>query len=389
MVQPPLRRRGRRVRVVVSILSATVLLWLAWSPIGTAHVFVAKFHRAGAIPATDGRGWVGEAFLNLPNFDPPHFARLQQCLDGPERFTGIGCRAGDLDRDGDVDLRDVWRFARDYRRASLVKVERFIINREPDFTFRTDWIDFPAGPEGSRLDADFGTLGDFLGDQIRNVSELTRLDEPFGTMILRFRGLIRVTLPDEVRIRPFIELPVWIDIATMGFDGYRLDIGETVYLVSNVNFSSPRQPFFRFGPAIQVPGLFPIQVTYFNSYDPQAAQGSERAGIEVYGFYEGGLPWPAGEQMQHEFFGVGTVVPPAVIYQNDDALPVLPGDFDADFDIDLRDVRWFAICANPDLVRLPSGCDAFDLNGDRRVTLVDFASFQATLKGPQVPLLGP
>jgi len=372
----------RRSGCIACGFAFTALLWQASAPC-SGHVFVAQSLRAGAYPPYDGGGWFGEAFLDLPNFDLAHFASLHACLAGPDQSIGDECRLGDLDEDGDADLRDVGRLQVLFFDNSLVRAERFLANRSPDFTFRTKWIDFPAGPVDSDLDANFDTVGDLLDDYIYDVSDQSKLDEPFGTLLLRFSGLVSVRLEDEIRVRDYIALPVWIDYGIMGYDGYRLRVGVTVYRLPNVNWIE--RPFYNFGPSIEVLGLYPIEITYFNSYDPEGVMGNSRAGVEVYSWHGGGAPWPAGDNMVHEIYGPATLAPPWVIYQESDIKPAVRGDFDADYDIDLRDVQWYQFCSDPSYFFLPSGCDAMDLDSSGRIDEADFAAFQAILRGPGVP----
>ncbi len=347
-----------------------------------AHVFVARFYRAGAYPTYDGGGWIGEAFLDIPNYDLSHFAVLQGCLSGPDESYAGDCRAGDLDNDGDVDLRDLAKLEVTFHDNHLLRAARFVAGRKPDFTFRTDWIDFPAGPHDSDRDANFETVGDFLNDYIYDVSDRAKLDEPFGSLFLRFTGLLKITFADEVRIRDIIGLPVWIDVGTMAYDGFQVRVGEVVYRRPNVKWA---QPFFNFGPSVEVLGLFPIEITYLNIHDPDAVMGNERAGIEIYSWHGGGLPWPAGNQMIHEIFGAATLLPPRVIYQAQDARPVALGDFEADYDIDLGDFGWFQYCSDPDFFFLPGICRVFDFDQDNDVDGADYVLFQKVFAGPAVP----
>ncbi len=76
----------------------------------------------------------------------------------------------------------------------LLRADRFVADREPDFTFRTDWIDFPAGPADSDLDASFTTVGNSLNDHIYDISDPSKLDEPFCSLFLRFTGFIKMAL---------------------------------------------------------------------------------------------------------------------------------------------------------------------------------------------------
>lgn len=273
----------------------------------------------GAYPPYPGSGWIGEAYLNIP--------------------------------DDNVE--------------NLLTVESYVRNHEPDFTFRTSWIDFPAGPIEANFDTEFDTIGDFLNDYIYDVSDPSLLDEPFDHFFLRFRGFLKVRLEDEIRDREDVGLPVWIDLGTMGYDGFRSSVVVTVYRIPDVNLND--NPWTNFGPACEVPGLYEVEVTYFNRYDVDGTNGSPLAGIELYGFWPSEKAWPAGQQMFRPGFGFGRLVPPDIIYQAEDVLPVEPGDFHADSDIDMADFQWLQICANPEYFFLPSGCDAFDVNGDARI----------------------
>ncbi len=354
-----------------------------------AHVFVSQARRVGASPAYDGKAWFVEAFVDVPAYDLAHWATLERCMSGPHQEYAPGCYGGDLDDDGgpafvddDVDLRDIARFQTDYRDFHLIRAQRLILGQTADFTFRTEWIDFPPGPVDSGLDSSFQTVGDFLGDLPFDVSDPEMLDAPFGNLFLRFTGFIKVQISDEVRVRDVIGFPVWIEVGTMGYDGYQVDVGETAYRFPNVAWA---QPFFHWGPSVELVGLFPIEITYVNIYDPNAELGNERAGIEIYSWHGGGLPWPAGFQMLHERFGPGTLLPPRVIYQAEDILPLRRGDFDADADIDLHDLRWYAICADPNFFFLPAGCDWLDMNQDGRVRPDDYSQMIDGLTGPTIP----
>lgn len=373
------RNHRRSLAVTLAVLGAVLAGTIESAE---AHVFIARFHRVGAYPTYDGNGWVGEAFLNVPNYDLAHHAVLQGCLDGPDVLYKSGCRAGDLDRDGDVDLGDVARFQGAFYDSHLLRARRLIEDRAPDFTFRTDWIDFPAGPMDSDRDANFQTVGDFLNDYIYDVSDPSKLDEPFGALFLRFTGFIKITLEDEVRVQQPIGLPVWIDVGTLGFDGFQVRVGEVMYRFPNVRWA---QPFFNWGPAVEVLGLFPIEIIYLNIHDPEGKMGNERAGIEVYSWHGGGLELPAGQQMIHETRGPATVLPPRVIYQEADVRPLAKGDFDADYDIDLRDFQWYQGCADPEFYFLPSYCKDLDFDDDGDLDSDDFTAFHAAFRGPGAP----
>lgn len=307
--------------------------WLTHALVADAHTFVSQTFRAGAYPSYPGAGWVGEAFLNLPD-------------------------------ESAVDLRSA---------------EAFVAGRQPDFTFRTEWIDFPAGPIDSDLDAHFKTVGDFLDAYIYDVSDVSKLAEPFSHCLFRFTGFVKVTLEDEVRQLTFIGLPVWIDFGSMGYDGYRTKVGDQIpYRVQDANVAGP---WVNFGPSLEVLGLFPVEITYFNNYDPDGTRGAPRAGFELYSWHGSEKNWPAGKQMTHAVFGPGTIVPPRVIYQAEDILPVARGDFDGDADVDLEDFRWFVLCFGQSFI-LASGCDWMDFDGDADIDLTDLEAFDAALRGP-------
>lgn len=263
----------------------------------------------------------------------------------------------------------------------LLVAENWIASRVPDFTFSTDWIDFPAGPVGLVPDADLETMGDFLNDYIHNVSDPTKLSEPFGNFIIKFSGFLRVAMDDDTV--PGVGLPVWVDFGTAAQDGYRLFVGQTIYrfpLVGTLDF------FWREQPILEATGMFRIEFTYFSKYDPFASLKAEAAGVELYTWHGGGLPWPAGENMIHPQLGPGTIIPPRVIYRQDDIQPLSPGDFDADTDVDAQDVRWFQNCftgpGSEGLLLLETGCERFDLDEDVDVDATDYAGFLGLFMGP-------
>jgi hypothetical protein len=305
-----------------------------------AHEFVPRSQLSGAYPPNPGTGWLVEAYIDLP-------AEAVQ---------------------------------------SLIAAENYVDGLAPDFTFRTPWIDFPAGPADSALDADLETLGDFLNDHIYDLSDPSMVDEPMSHFFLRFTGYLKVRLSDETRTElAFVGLPVWVDLATQGYDGYRTKVGETTaYRAPDVNLNNI--PWTHFGPAVERLGLFPITVTYFNRFDPQGNLGAPRAGIELYSYYsESDRFYPAGGQMLHPTFGFGRLVPPDVIYQDEDLQPILPGDFDGDTDIDLIDYQWLQFCGDPTFFILPSGCHAYDFDGNNQISREEINLFLAAFAGPVIP----
>jgi len=303
----------------------------------SAHVFISRNDRVGAYPAYPGQGWRGEAYLDLPD-------------------TAVN---------------------------SLLSVESYLRTHSvvPDFTFRTPWIDFPAGEVSAAYDADLATIGDFLNDYIYDVSDPSKLASPMSHFFLRFKGVLKVILKDETRVRDFFGVPIWVDFGNMGYDGYRLTIAQLIYRTPDVNLNN--NPWVSFGPNIEVQGLYPIEVTYFNRYDPDESLGAPLAGIELYSYHGGEKDYPAGEQMLHPIFGFGRITPPDVIYQPEDVLPLPKGDYDADADVDLADAQWMQSCSDPRYFFLPSGCDAFDYDNSGTISQSDIQAFLNVLQGPK------
>ncbi len=310
---------------------AAALLYVLGSPLAAAHVFVFEEYRAGSFPPYDGDGWIGEAYI-IPEESAAHLISAEIHADG----------------------------------------------REPDFTFRTHWIDFPAGPEPDGLDAEFATVGDFLEGNVFDVSDPAQLDLPFDHLLLRFTGFLRVALEDDVSLDGSGALPVWVEMGSLGHDAYRTRVVDSVYRLPIILYGN--NPFAHENAIVMATGLFPIQVTYFNKYEPDSDQGLERAGIELYSWHGGGLPWPGGENLVHPERGAATILPPEVIYQSQDVLPVIQGDYDGDFDVDLHDARWFQYChtGRGDEVggfTLELGCNKLDFDDDADVDTDDLAAF--------------
>jgi len=303
-----------------------------------AHVFVSGADRAGAFPAYDGSGWVAAVYLNIP---------------GPSA-------------------------------ESLIAAEAYADGVAPDFTFKTPWIDFPAGSQAFTRDSELDTVGDFLDDYVEDVSDPTKLDEPMSNMLIRFRGLLKIVLEDEVRENRDPAPPIWVEIGTMGYDGYRVSIVQTIYRRPNVN--PDNIPWFQFGPEAGGQGLFPIEIAYFNRYDPLGIfeVPAPNAGIEVYSWNGSEKAHPAGEQMIHPEFGQATIIPPRVIYQPEDALKLPPGDFDGDGNIDLHDWQWIPNCFTPDAPPFIYliGCGDLDFDVDGRVDEFDVSTFNDVATGP-------
>lgn len=323
----------QRLRTPITVALALAAAGSVPAP-APAHVFVFEHYRAGTFPSYPGSGWVAEAYLHIP----------------------------------------------DDQAAHLVSAERYIDDNgiPPDFTFRTAWIDFPAGPVAFLRDDEIPTIGDLLDDYIYDVSDPSKLSEPFSNVVIRFRGYLKVDLGTDVSGEA--GLPVWVEFGSLGHDGYRTRVVDTIYRqpLTNVAF-----PFFHENCIVLGLGLFPIEITYFNRYDPDGLLGREYAGIELYSWHEGGLSWPGGDYLVHPVYGPATIVPPEVIYQPQDIQQLVPGDFDADGDVDNGDLGWFQTCftgaADEDQFFLDLGCTAVDFHGDEDVDLDDYEILRTLL----------
>lgn len=298
-----------------------------------ADVFINESFRVGAFPDYPGSGWFAEVYLDIP----------------------------------DADAR------------SLFFAETYIESTAPDFTFRTEWIDFPAGTTAYELDADYATMGDLLNDYLTDVSDPSKLDEPIRNFVIRFSGLLKVRLEDDTvgSVPP----PAWVDFGTYGYDGYRLKIAQTIYRFPLV---APLDFFWRENGIMNIGGLYPIEYTWFNQWDPMGTLGTETVGMELYSWHGGGLELPGGENMNHPQFGFGTIVNPAIIYQPGDEQPVPVGDFDGDGHVNLRDANWFNICFSGPLGEVPIllglECDRFDFDKDTDVDIDDYVDLMLKLE---------
>jgi len=315
----------------------SVLAVCACVSLAAAHWDVFGRERIGAAPPRNGAGWYGECFLGIP----------------------------------------------DESASNLFLAEHFVEGRVPDFTFKTDWIDFPAGPMAVDLDRNFATMGDFFDDYITDVSHPEKLNEPFGSFLVRFSGNLNVVWEDNADA--LMILPVWVDFACNGYDGYRVEVGDVGFRIPTVN---PADAFYWEHFFFHATGLYPVRMTFYNRFDSNPTSPFGRAGFELYSLHGGGLAWPAGGQLIHERLGRATIVPPRVIYQPDDIQPVLVGDFDTDGDFDLRDFHWLQSCFTGPVdeelgpVNLFPGCEWVDFDGDRDVDVTDAALFHDLFMGP-------
>lgn len=307
--------------------------------------------RLAAYPPEEGTGgWLAEVYLNLPIPDPP------PPPDPPNPYY-------------------------------LLHAEADTANLSPDFTFRCDAIDFPAGPApwmpnscASDMDDDLLTVGDFLNGPIHDVSDPSKLNLPMSHMFIRFSGYFAVRLSDSSLVNPDA-FPAAIDFAIYGFDGFRINVGSTVFreiLSPDLCPTFPLKPPTTENAFFYALGMFPIEVTYFNRYDPTSAAGRGRMGIEVYSWMGDGPVYPAGSFWVDPNNGRGpmTLMPGSLIYSEDQLLPLVPGDFEGDGDVDLADYFWFPQCAGGPEAGLNIGCIAWNFDGDPDITLADFAVVQ-------------
>ncbi len=318
--------------------------------VANAHVIVENNLRVGSIPQTDGNGWICSVYLNIP----------------------------------------------DENAINLLAAEFHVTSQTPDFTFETQWIDFPAGPLGSDLDTSFATMGDFFDDHLVNVSDPTRLDEPFGSFLLECTGFISVRPEDDIETvvkgnsANTAQLPTWVEIGTFGNDGFRTEIGtETIYRIPIV--SGPTNQFFHENMICNGWGMYPITITYFNRYAPDDLF-MHSAGVEVYSFHGSPFAYPGGAILQLSDGTPATLLPPRVIYQQADIGPLQDGDFNADGIVDFLDYQWVQRCftgpAGEDVFP-PIGCSRtsctsctddtigfLDFDDDGDVDEFDFSAFQ-------------
>ena len=329
-------RRLIRIRLCSAVIAGLGLLCTSAAIVADTLVEVHK--RVGGYPDYDGSGWLGEVWLNVPETSS----------------------------------------------IFLTGAEQYAATRAPDFTFRTAWIDFPAGPaeidpkSDTTRDVTFATVGDFLNDYIYDVSDPAMLAMPYGNFFIRFTGLLRVKLEDGTQ--SLFGMPVWVDFASFGFDGFRTRVDATIYRQQIANPNSTTVATEN-GIFLGL-GLFPIEITYFNRYDPAAELGYDRSGLELYSWHGGGMPWPAGNAYVHPVRGPMTLLPPWVIFQPEDIQAIVPGDFEADGDVDLDDAHWYAECVlGPADIHPILNCDTLDASADGFVDLSDLAIIQNNFGG--------
>ncbi len=322
---------GRGRQGVISWLPAGVLL-LAFAPTSHSHLFIFDSQRAGAAPCQPGNGWFVECFYGIS----------------------------------------------DEAAANLLTAEAYVSEESPTFTFRAQYLDWPAGPAAYGLDADFETLGDLLDDYISDLSDLDALDLPFDHFLLRATGYVNARLRDsDFQPAP----PVWMDFGLAVFDGGRVRMSTTT--ITRILFPQPPYGYGTENAIIESPGAYRVEVTLFNRYDPQNEFGAERAGIELLTCHEDGMDTPSGFLLVCDM-GDAKIAPPWYFYDAEDVLPVMPSDFDVDNDVDLRDIAGFQACfTGPgNKGALDEGCRTFD-DEDNDVDLLDFSIFVGSIGGPE------
>lgn len=80
---------------------AAVAWWaLCGAPAAWAHIFVLENYRVGAYPPYPGSGWIGEAFLHIPDGEAAHLVTAESYI----------ASTFDFDVDDDIDLDDFASF---------------------------------------------------------------------------------------------------------------------------------------------------------------------------------------------------------------------------------------------------------------------------------------
>ncbi len=313
------------------ILATAAVVAVQAAP-AAAHVFVFDWQRIGAPPCRPGNGWSVEVYWGMQGDDARH----------------------------------------------ILAAEAYAALHEPTFSFRADYLDWPAGPVGHDLDTAFPTMGDFLNDYISDISDPEALELPFDNFLLRARGYINVRIGDGTLPDP---PPVWMDFGTIGYDGYRVRLELTS--IYRIVIPTPPDAFYTENAIIDLPGVYPIEVTYFQKYDPTGEFEAERAGLELMTCHTDGMETPNGHLLPCPG-GPARLTPPWYIYDEKDVRPVKPGDFDVDGDVDLRDWAYVQNCfTGPDFEGfLTNGCHAFDADRDDDVDLTDVFELMTAWGGP-------
>lgn len=316
-----------------TVVVAGIVLAVGCATGALAHIFIFESERDGAIACEPGTGWTAACWYDVP----------------------------------------------DSAAANLLTVEAYIAGLEPTFTFKTDYIDWPAGDDSYRLDDEFATLGEFLAPYAYDFSDPDAPNFSFDKhFVIRCTGWTSVQLEDsQFSVPP----PVWMDYGLTAYDGGRVKMGNTTIFRIVVPTLDPS--FYTDNAIIDDPGGYKLQVTYFNRYDPTNAFNMSKTGVEFYACYEDGLLTPGGTSFTCEF-GQFRVMPPWRIYQEEAVLEIIPADWDIDDDVDLMDYGFFQNCYTGPGHKgeLGYNCGVLDLDVDFDVDLDDYSVLHAALEDP-------
>ncbi|GMU38952.1 MAG: hypothetical protein KJ057_16630 [Phycisphaerae bacterium] len=319
-----LRRGGWAALLAGALIGAPV----------AAHIFIFPWQRAGNAPCEPGGGWRVECFWDIPEGSAAH----------------------------------------------LLTAENYIVGRDPTFTFHADYLDWPAGDAANVPDDALARMGDLLNAYISDLSDPEALNLPMRHFLIRATGYFDVILEDAKD--PFSP-PIRKDYGLIAFDGGRVRIDTTT--IFRIVVPIPPDSFFFEDAIYPSPGLYKIEITYFQRFNPGGTDGTELAGVELRTCQPDGFDHPGGELMICPDGSLARVTPPRLIYQFEDVLPELVGDFDADNDVDLFDFSRFQRCFTDSGFEgeYDEGCEKFDLDLDDDVDLDDYRDSFAGFTGAQ------
>lgn len=319
------RCSGARWMLVVAALLA------AGSPVGQGDVIIPESERTGMAPCAVGTGWVVECFYGIP----------------PESAT------------------------------NLLLAETWAATQTPTFTFRAEYIDWPAGGPVVRPDATFATMGDFLNGYVSDLSDPAALDLPFDSFLLRATGQLDMRFEDTVFPD---QLPLmWFNVGMTTWDGGRVRVGgATIFRVLSPSFST----FGWENAVILAAGTYPITATYLQRSHPETPM----AGVELLSCHAPdvqGLTVNSSKQLPCPV-GLPVGTPVTVIYAPGDLLAPEPGDVDGDSDVDMRDVMYMQTCYTGPEPAFPvwGPCAGFDADGDGGVGPFDADVVLPGMNGP-------
>jgi len=271
--------------------------------------------------------------------------------------------------------------------ANLLTAEAYVNTVAPTFTFHASYLDWPAGLDKSRPDTAYETMGDFLDGYISDLSDPQALDLPFDHFLLRATGVIDIRMSDTTD--PGRVPPVWMDFGFTAFDGARLRLDTTT--IFRLVIPQPPLSFFTEDAIVEAPGAYPIEVTFFQRFDPLGLHNADQAGFEFVACYPDGIELQSGQFVPCLGDAEATATPPRIIYQDDQIGTILPGDFDVDNDFDMQDMARLQACfTGPNgQIDLLHVCDEFDLTGDNLVDVDDWNMINGNFTSPNVCLFEP